>query len=146
MIQRRLAASILDCSPERVWFDPSAIDQIREAITKADVRQLIKQGIISRNPIKGISNIRLKQRLKQKAKGRRTGAGSRRGLASARTPTKEAWVGRVRIQRALLFRLREREKIAPETFKLLYRRVKGGFFRSERHIKMYCEEQNLFTK
>jgi len=144
MIQRRLAADILKCSPQRIRFDEERLDDIKEAITKTDVRSLIKQGVIVKLQINGISNARKKQRAKQLAKGRKRGAGSRKGRANARFNTKDAWISRVRIQRALLKRLRSREKISHETYRDLYRKVKGGFFRSERHVKIYCEENNLF--
>lgn len=146
MIQRRLAADILKCSPRRIKFDENSLDEIKQAITKVDVRSLIKQGVIRREPITGQSNARLKTRKKQEAKGRRRGAGSRKGRATARMPGKDAWMSRIRTQRDLIFRLREREVISDETFRMLYRRTKGGFFRSERHLKLYCEEQNLFVK
>lgn len=144
MIQRRLAAQILKCSPQRIRFDETRLADIKEAITNADVRGLIKEGVISKLQVNGISNFRKNAAAKQHAKGRRRGAGSRKGRATARTPAKEAWMQRVRIQRALINRLRERGKVDHDTYRLLYSRVKGGFFRSERHIKIYCEEQNLF--
>lgn len=146
MIQRRLAADILKCSPYRIRFDETRLDDIKEAITKVDVRGLIKEGVITKLKVVGHSNARRKARDRQTAKGRRRGAGSRKGTAGARAPRKEAWMSRIRVQRALLFRLRDRKKITDETFRMLYDRAKGGFFRSERHIKVYCEEQNLFLK
>ena len=146
MIQKRLAADILKCSPQRIRFDETRLADIKEAITKVDVRSLIKEGVITKLQIAGQSNARKNQRAKQAAKGRRRGAGRRKGKANARFNEKDAWIQRIRIQRALLFRLRGRKKISDETFRLLYNRSKGGFFRSERHIKVYLEEQNLFIK
>ncbi|MEK6822740.1 MAG: 50S ribosomal protein L19e [Nanoarchaeota archaeon] len=146
MIQRRLAATIFKCSPQRVRFDETRLADIKEAITKADVRGLIKEGIITRLPVHGNANTRKNVRAKQNAKGRRRGAGSRKGKANARMPEKQVWMARIRVQRALLNRLRDRQKIADDTFRDLYMKAKGGFFRSERHIKVYLEEQNLFTK
>jgi large subunit ribosomal protein L19e len=146
MIQRRLAAQILKCSPHRIRFDTERLSDIKEAITNTDVQSLIKQGAITRLKIQGHSNARRKQRAKQVAKGRLRGHGKRKGRANARANTKDAWISRIRIQRALLFRLRERNKITDENFRALYNKAKGGFFRSERHVKIYCEEQNLFLK
>ena len=144
MLQKRLAADIFKCSPQRVRFDQNYMKEISEAITRADVRSLISQGVITRLPVGGISNGRAKQSMKQRAKGRMRGAGTRKGTAAARSSV--GWVQRVRVQRELLRRLRERKSISDENFKQLYAKVKGGFFRSVRHIKLYCEEQNIFMK
>ncbi len=146
MLQKRLAADILKCSPQRVRFSTEHAKEIGEAITRADVRTLISQGIITRLPVGGISNGRRKIVLKQLAKGRRRGAGSRKGTSNARASGSQDWTTRVRVQRELLQRLRERKKVTPETFKALYAKVKGGFFRSTHHIKLYMEEQDLFIK
>jgi large subunit ribosomal protein L19e len=144
MLQKRLAADIFKCSPQRVRFDTEHMKEIGEAITRADVRSLISQGIITRLPKGGISNGRRKAVMKQLAKGRRRGLGSRKGRSNARQSLD--WTMRVRVQRDLLHRLRERKKVSDENYKMLYNKVKGGFFRSEHHIKLYCEEQNLFIK
>ena len=47
--QKRLAAYILKCSPKKVKFDETKLEEIKEAITKADIRGLIAQGIIRKN-------------------------------------------------------------------------------------------------
>jgi large subunit ribosomal protein L19e len=146
MLQKRLAAAIFKCSPQRVRFSIEHQKEIGEAITRADVRTLISQGIITRLAAGGISNGRRKSVMKQLAKGRRRGAGSRKGKANARASGGQDWTTRVRVQRDLLHRLRERKKVSDENYKMLYAKIKGGFFRSERHIKLYMEEQNLFIK
>ncbi len=144
MIQKRLAADIFDCSEQKVRFDTERLGDIKEAITKADVRSLIKQGAIWREQDKGVSKARFTQRLKQRRRNRRRGPGSRKGTAGARTNSKDTWMAKVRSQRVLVFHLRERNKITDTTFRTLYNKVKGGFFRSTHHIKIYCEEQKLF--
>ena len=44
--QKRLAAQILKCSKKRVKFDPDRSSDIKESITKADIRNLIKEEAI----------------------------------------------------------------------------------------------------
>ena len=53
---------------------------------------------------------------------------------------------KVRVQRELLRKLKEKGMIAREDFKELYTKVKGGFFRNKRHIKIYIEEKGLIKK
>src|SRR3989344_5424192 len=54
-IQKRLAARILKCSKNDVWLDSGRLDEIKEAITKVDVRNLINQDAIKRKPSQGTS-------------------------------------------------------------------------------------------
>ena len=37
-VQKRLAAQIFQCSPKRVIFNPEKLTEIKEGITKGDVR------------------------------------------------------------------------------------------------------------
>ncbi len=146
MLQKRLGGQILKCSPQRVWLNPDKLDEIKAAITSFDVRRLIAQGIITKASLYGGSKVRARVRQAQRARGRRRGVGSRKGKAGARTPTKDKWMAHIRTQRDLIKRLRDNELVTDDTFKNLYRKTKGGFFRSTRHIKIYLEEQNLFLK
>ncbi|MBI4150593.1 50S ribosomal protein L19e [Candidatus Woesearchaeota archaeon] len=146
MLQKRLAGKLLKCSPIRVWINPDKLDEIKGAITKADIRRLIAQGLITKDALYGGSKVRARARQEQRKRGRRRGIGSRKGKSTARTPRKETWISRIRAQRDLLKRMRDNSAITAETFKDLYAKAKGGFFRSTRHIKVYSEEQNLFLK
>jgi len=50
-LQRRLAAEVLECGMNRVWFDPTALDEIASAATKDDIRELIEKGLIKKKPV-----------------------------------------------------------------------------------------------
>ena len=88
-VQRRIAAEILKCGIERVWINPTQLDRVKMAMSKDDIRALIKEGVIKKKQKKGISSARVKKLKEQRKKGRRRGPGSRRGAAGARTPQKE---------------------------------------------------------
>jgi large subunit ribosomal protein L19e len=145
-LQKRLAAEVLNCSPKRVRFDPEHLTQIREAITKFDIGTLVNKGFISKVQKQGISRARAKKLQIQRRKGRKTGHGSRKGLASARLNPKMVWIERARAQRGLTKRLRAKGLITNESFKTIYAKIKGGFFRSTHHIKIYIEEQDMIIK
>ena len=145
-VQKRLAATILKCSKYRVRLDGNRLEDIKEAITKVDIRTLIGQGAVYKIPEKGISRVRARKIKKQKVKGRQKGHGSRKGKKTARKPTKELWINKVRLQRKLLREMRFRNLITPKTFRSLYNKSRGGFFRSKRHIKLFIEEHNLVQK
>ena len=57
-VQKRLGAAVLDCSSQRVRLDENRLDEIKEAITKQDIRSLINQGAIYKVPEKGTSRVR----------------------------------------------------------------------------------------
>jgi large subunit ribosomal protein L19e len=142
-IQRKLAAKITKRSVKKIKLDLTRLDDIKEAITRADVRSLLKDGAIMTEQAKGVSRARAKKIRQQKLKGRRRGQGSRKGKDSARLPGKRTWINKIRLQRKFIKDLKDRTKITQEDYKDLYRKTKGGFFRSRRHIKLYLTEHKL---
>ncbi|MCX6709754.1 MAG: 50S ribosomal protein L19e [Candidatus Woesearchaeota archaeon] len=145
-VQKRIAAEILKRSPKRVWFDSERLDEIKEAITKGDIRALISSGAIVKKQAKGVSRGRARAILSQKRKGRQRNKGSVKGRFTARLPGKKAWMNKVRLQRELLKELKENGAIDRKTFRELYLKSKGGLFRSKRHMKLFIEEHALALK
>lgn len=145
-VQKRLAASVLGISSKKITFDITRLDDIKEAITKADVRKLVNEGAIFVKKHSQQSRLRARKIKTQKRKGRRQGPGSRKGKATARKPRKETWIKRIRLQRKFLNTLREKKLVDKVAYNNLYMKAKGGFFRSRRHITLYIEEQGLVKK
>ena len=83
------------------------------------------------------------QNKSQKAKGRQRGQGSRKGRDSARQDPKEVWMAKTRLQRAFIKELKSKDLIGSVGFRELYLKIKGGFFRNKRHIKLYMEEHKM---
>ena len=135
--QRRMAASILKCGVNRVWMDQDRLDEIAQAVTKDDIRVLIKGKAIQSKQKKGISKGRKRYALKQKQKGRRRGHGSRKGTKYARFSRKQQWIHTIRPLRSLLKELRGDGSITPTTYRRYYLKSKGGEFRSRRHLKSH---------
>ena len=119
------------------------LEDIKAAITKADLKVLINKGGIQKKPIKGVSRARANKILTQKRKGLQKNKGSRKGKQTTRLPRKEAWMRKIRAQRDLLQTLKEKKRITNSTFKDISKKAKGGFFRNRRHIKLYLEERKL---
>ena len=145
-VQRRMAAEILKCGIERVWIDPTQLDRVKMAMSKDDIRVLIKEGVIKKKQKKGISSARVKKLKEQRKKGRRRGPGSRRGAAGARTPPKERWMATIRALRKTLKQLRDSGKIDRKVYRKLYRMAKGGAFRSRSHLFLYMREHDLLKQ
>ncbi len=145
-VQRRVASRVLDCGTTRVLFAPDRLKDIKEAITKEDMRRLVSDGAVSARPLNSVSRGRVRKVLIQRRKGRRQGKGSRRGHATARLSSKDAWISRVRVQREFLCELRLKNLVSQATYTLLRARIKGGFFRSRRHVQLFISERGLFVK
>ena len=109
--QRRMAATLLKCGLNRVWMDHDRVDEIAKAVTKDDIRVLIKGKAIRSRQMKGISKGRKRIAAQQKKKGRRQGIGSRKGAKFARQPRKQRWIQTIRPLRSFLRNLRDDGKI-----------------------------------
>lgn len=142
-VQKRLAAEVLGCSPKRVKFDAERLADIKEAITKIDIKGLVKDKAISKKPVKSVSRARARKIKSQKSRGKKRGHGSRKGKENARGSMKVAWINRVRAQRDMLAKMKEKGIITTQVFRNLYNKSKGGFFRSRKHLKLYIEERHL---
>jgi large subunit ribosomal protein L19e len=145
-VQKKIAGKILKCSPSRIRLDVSRLEEIKESITKADIRSLIKDDAITKIQKKGTSGGRARKIKLQKRKGRKKGAGSRKGKSKARAPKKITWMRKVRKQRGFIQELKKKGLIDSKVFRELYMKVKGGFFRSQRHIKIFINEHGLIKK
>lgn len=144
--QRRMAAEILKCGENRVYFDPYLIEDISLAITREDIRNLIKQGVIQKKYKKGISKYRKNFRHERKKKGRARGLGKRKGTKHARTPKKKAWIKRIRPIRRELKRLRDRRLITTANYRILYKNAKGGMFNSIAQLNRHIREKELIKR
>ena len=55
-LQKRLAAEVLGVGESRIWIDPDRIEDVEGAVTKEEIRRLIKEGVIRVKPVKGNSS------------------------------------------------------------------------------------------
>jgi large subunit ribosomal protein L19e len=137
-LQRRSAADILKVGKSRVWLDPTKREEIDKAITRIDVKKLIKKGYIKALPEK-------LHRPKERSK-RRKRAGSRKGKKFSVVSRKRRWVSVVRALRGMLKQLKVSGQIDNKTYRQLRKLVKGGMFRSRSHLKTYMEQHDLLKK
>jgi large subunit ribosomal protein L19e len=79
----------------------------------------------------------------KKKKGRRVGAGSKKGAKYSVVSRKTRWMNRIRAQRKHLVNLRERRVIGVSAYRSLYRKAKGGEFRSVAELERYINDKNL---
>ncbi|MEK6924242.1 MAG: 50S ribosomal protein L19e [Candidatus Micrarchaeota archaeon] len=133
---RRIASRVFKAGESRVRIIDAK--KAAEALTADDVRNLAKQGVITVIPVKSVGRGKARKRQAQKLKGRRAGMGRRKGTPNAVLTRKKRWVRRVRGQRKLLAKLKH--SLAPGAYQTLYRRIKGGLYRSKRQLELQVEE------
>lgn len=144
-LQKRLAAEVLGVGVSRVWIDPSQLDRVSSAITREDIKKLVREGIIRVAPEHTPSRGRWRKRHEARKKGRHRGLGRRKGVASARRDEKEVWMARIRKMRAYLKYLRDHGVIDRRTYRRLYMWAKGGMFPTFASLKRWLEEHGYPT-
>lgn len=144
--QKRLAAEVMKIGATRVRIDPDRIEEVAGAVTRADVRKLVSGGVITSVQKTGVSRGRGRKIAQQKAKGRRTGPGSRKGAQNARNPRKARWIHQIRAIRDELRVLREKGAIDASVYRDYYVRAKGGQFRSRAHLRSHMKTEGAISE
>jgi len=139
-LQKRLAADLLGCGVSRVRFDQERIEEVMDAITREDIRYLIREGVIYKAPKRGVSRARVRRKKKKR------GPGSREGGKYSRVSRKEHWMSRVRAQRRKLKELRDKKLIETSAYRRVYRMVKAGAFKSVAAMMDYLKSNNLLRR
>ncbi|MEM0168291.1 MAG: 50S ribosomal protein L19e [Metallosphaera sp.] len=140
-LQKRLAADIKRVGKGRVKIPPESVDEVEGALTRDEIRNLIKEGKIiilsSRRNSRGRVNKRRKSR-KSKGEGRKRG--SRKGTKGARESRKDKWVSKIRKIRRYIKWLRDNGVIDRGTYRMLYMKSKGGTFKSLSDVKVLLKQ------
>jgi large subunit ribosomal protein L19e len=133
--QKRIAAEILGIGASRVWVNPTKAMDISQAMTREDVRELIKEGLIQEKPKKKQTRARAKKRTELRRKRKGVSHGKRGGSANSRKSDKQKWMERVRSQRRALKDLKDRKKIDESAYRKYYLRIKGGTYTTLKQMK-----------
>ncbi|MEA1894815.1 MAG: 50S ribosomal protein L19e [Euryarchaeota archaeon] len=139
--QRRIAANVLKIGVNRIWLDPAEKESIADATTRNDIRDLLESGAIQAKPKKGVSRARARQRDEKRKYGHGTGHGSRKGRKGARTPRKQEWITKIRALRSRLKELRADGMLLPNVYCKVYRKAKGGEYKSVAHMNAHLMAQ-----
>lgn len=136
---RRIAAEEFKSGLSRVWIDTNSLEQVDEAASRSDIRELINRNVIQVRQKKGNSNARLKKRVVQRSKERRRGPGSVRGTKYARFPRKARWMKTIRALRDELRTLKAEDKIDQKTYRKFYTEIKGGSIKSRAQLRSHMK-------
>ena len=142
--QRLLASRLLKCGLNRIWISPDYLSEVSLALTASDINKLIQDGIIRKKQVTGISRGRVRQKHVALKRNQQKGPGRRKGSKTAGDKNKKSqWMNRIRPQRRYLKALRDKGLIEKSDYRSVYKKAKGGQFRSVNYLKNQLEEQNL---
>ena len=127
--KKRLAAKTLNVGKNRIHFNSDNLAELKEAITKQDIRELYSEGIITIKPIKGRRKI-----IRRKTK---RGPGKIRRTINKR---KQIYVKITRKLRSYLKGLKRIGAIEPTLYSKLRKKIRMREFRSKAHLKEYLED------
>ena len=114
----------------RICFDEDRLDEIKEAITKQDIKDLHKQGIIKIKEIKG--------RKKVKKRKTKRGPGKIKKRVNKR---KQEYVKITRKLRGYIKEMEKQEKINKEEYKDLRKKIRARIFKSKAQLKEFLEKK-----
>ena len=130
---RKMAADIMKCGKSRVRI--MDFKRAEEALTREDVKGLVKDKAIIELPKMGISRHRARLRQSRKQMGRGRGRGTKKGSEFAGTSAKDQWMRKVRAQRRTL--AKNRGKMEGAEYRDVYRMIKGNAFKARKQLEQY---------
>lgn len=138
---KRIASELLGRGENSVRIKKEAMEEASKAITRDDIRKLIKSGsVFALKPKHNISrNAKILKR--KRAEGRRRGIGRRKGSLKARGSI--SWEKKVRSQRMLLKELRAEKKLDVKQFNRFYMLIKGNSFANKASLLSHLSENGI---
>ena len=122
--KKLLAARTFGVGVERIAFSNSRLDEIKEAITKQDIRDLQKDGAITIKNVKG-RKTNIKKKKKRSAGNIKKKVKTRKRDYMILTRKLRKYVAEVR------------EKLTKKELEDVRKKIKNKFFRDKNHIKEY---------
>ncbi len=127
--KRNLAAKALKVGKERIVFVRARLEEIKEAITKQDIRDLVETGAVIVKPVKG-------RKTNVKRKNRR-GTGKIKKKINKR---KQEYVTITRKLRNYVKELEKQGKLTKDEVKEIRKNIRNRAFKSKANLKLYVEE------
>ncbi len=124
--RKALASKVFGAGVNKIFFDPSRLDEIKEAITRQDIRDLYESGAI-----------KIKEKVGRLKKEHRT---TKRGVGKIKKKVhfrKRNYMRMVRKLRRHVSELRKQKKLNQENYRSLRVKIKANMFKDKSHLKDY---------
>jgi large subunit ribosomal protein L19e len=131
---KRLAADILKVGRNRIRIKEGEYARAMEALTREDVRGLIKDGAVYRMRYVGP---------RTKPPRKKKGRGKRKGKKYSRKGAKEGWMEKLRSQRKYLDELLDSGEVGQEDKRRVYLKIKGGAFKGKKALRTWLGENGI---
>jgi large subunit ribosomal protein L19e len=128
--KKELAARTFDVGKERILFVKERLDEVKEAITKQDMKELYKEGVIKIKEVSGRKN--------KKNKKSRSAGNIRKRVVNR----KKNYVIMTRKLRRNILDLKLKGNISPQEAKEIRKKIRNKVFKSKAHMKEYLEQKN----
>lgn len=128
--KRELASKVLGVGKERILFAESHLSEIKEAITRQDIRDLVNSGAIQIREIKG------RRKIVKRKHRRRTGK-----VKLKVNKSKQDYIIITRKLRKFAKHLLKTGKINNENYKDIRRKIRARSFKSKRHLNETLENK-----
>ena len=126
--KKELSARALKVGKERIMFVHERRDEIKEAITKQDIKDLVADGAIKIKEIKG-------RKSKPKKHKKRTSGNIRKNV----NKRKKEYVIMTRKLRNYAGEMLKSGKISKDEVKELRKKIRNRYFKSKAHMREYME-------
>ena len=124
--KKNLAARTLGVGKKRIVFLAPRVDEIKEAITKQDIRDLKEEGAIVVREVKG------RKKVEKRKRKRSTGK-----IKKKVNMRKEKYIALTRKLRRSVAEFVRVEKLSKEQAIDVRKKIRNKFFRSKAHLKEY---------
>lgn len=124
--KKSLAARALKVGKERIVFLKSRLEEIKEAITKQDIKDLVKEKAIV------IKNIQGKKKIIKRKHKRGTGK-----IKIKVKTRKQDYVIMTRKLRGYVAEMKKQGKLSPEEVTEIRKKIRNKDFKSKAHLKEY---------
>jgi large subunit ribosomal protein L19e len=126
--KKELAKKTLGVGKSRICFDSDRIKEIKEAITKQDIKDLHAEGAITIKPVKGRKTI--KRRKTKRGPGK---------IKKTINKRKQIYVTITRKLRDYIKALKLQGKISNESYIEIRKKIRMRVFRGKAHLKEYLK-------
>jgi len=127
--KKELASRALGIGKGRIIFNVNRLSEVKEAITKQDIKDLVADGAIMIREVKGRKTI-------VKSNSRRRAGSVRKKVK----PGKRQYIQKTRRMRAFIKQLRNTEKVSEEVYLLIRKEIRASMFRDIAHLKERLKE------